>query len=73
MKGRVERGEELPHVEVMQTSRNAEAKKLAAVAEYVVTVMDGEGKLPGDLFVELMEYMVVRWDGARTAVGKGER
>ena len=50
-------------MEVMQTSRNAEAKKLAAVAEYVV--MDGEGKLPGDLFVELMEYMVVRLDDAR--------
>ena len=64
MKGRVERGEELPDVEVIQTSRNAEAKKLAAVAEYVV--MDGEGsKLPGDLFVELMEYMVPRWDDAR--------
>ena len=62
MKGRVEREEELPQVEVMQTSRNAEAKKLAAVAEYVV--MDGEGNLPGDLFVELME-MVVRRDNAR--------
>ena len=63
LKGRVERGEELPHVEVMQGARNAEAKKLAAVAEYVV--MDGEGKLPGELFVELMKYMVVRWDDAR--------
>ena len=57
------RGEELPQVEVMQTSRNAEAKKLAAVAEYVV--MDGEGNLPGDLYIELMEYMVPRWDDAR--------
>ena len=65
MKGRVERGEELPQVEVMQASRNAEAKKLAAVAEYVVTVMDGERNLPGDLFVELMEYMVPRWDDSR--------
>ena len=61
MKGRVEGGEELPNVEVMQGARNAEAKKLAAVAEYVVM----EGKLPGDLFVELMEYMMVRWDDAR--------
>ena len=65
MKERVERGEELPHVDVMQGARNAEAKKLAAVAEYVVTVMDGEGNLPGDLYIELMEYMVPRWDDAR--------
>ena len=50
----------------MQTSRNAEAKKLAAVAEYVVMVMDGDGKLPGDLFVELMEMMIVKWDDARS-------
>ena len=63
LKGRVERGEELPQVEVMQTARNAEAKKLAAVAKYVV--MNGEGNLPGDLYVELMEYMVPRWDDAR--------
>ena len=61
----MEREEELPQIEVMQGARNVEAKKLAAVAEYVVTVMDGEGNLPGDLFVELMEYMVVRWDDAR--------
>ena len=65
LKGRVQRGEELPHVEVMQGARNVEAKKLAAVAQYVVTVMDGEGNLPGDLYVELMEYMMVRWDDAR--------
>ena len=63
MKGRVERGEELPQVEVMQGARNAEAKKLAAVAEYVV--MDGEGNLPGDLYVELMEMLVVKRDDAR--------
>ena len=63
LKGCVERGEELPHLEVMQTSRNAEAKKLAAVAKYVV--MDGEGNLPGDLYVELMEMMVVKWDDVR--------
>ena len=44
----------------MQTSRNAEEEKLAAVAEYVV--MDGEGNLPGDLYVELREMMVVKWD-----------
>ena len=59
----MEREEELPQIEMIQTSRNAEEERLGAVAEYVVTA--GEGNLPGDLYVELMEYMVVRWDDAR--------
>ena len=65
LKRRVERGEELPQVEVtmmQQRPRNEEEEqKLAAVFDYMV--MDGQ--LPKEVFVELMETMVVKWDDAR--------
>ena len=72
LEGHIDRGEELPQVVVLQGSRNAESKMLAAVAVYVLTVMDGEGKLPRDLSstdgndgreVELMQGKVCTRDG----------
>ena len=60
----MERGEELPQVEVMMQERprnEEEEEKLAAVVDYMV--MDGQ--LPTEVFVELMETMVPKWDDAR--------
>ena len=46
----------------MQSPRvNGEEAKLAAAAEYVVM----DGKLPGEVFVELMEMMLPKWDNDR--------
>ena len=62
LKGRVERDEELPQVEMMEVSEeNAQEAKLAAAAECVVM----DGKLPGEVFVELMEMMLPKWDNDR--------
>ena len=63
LKGRVASDEVLPQVEVvqMQSPRNGEEAKPAAAAEYVVM----DGKLPGEVFVELMEMMLPKWDDER--------
>ena len=60
LKGRVERGgEELPRMEVGDSS---EEDVLAAAVKQMV---GEEGEMAKDVFVELMEYMVPRWDDAR--------
>ena len=60
LKGRVERGgEELPKMEVGPSS---DEDVVAAAVKHMV----GEtGEIAKELFVELMEYMLPRWDDAR--------
>ena len=62
LKGRVWRGEELPKMEVGHTS---EEDILAAAVKQMV---GEEGEMAKELFLELMEYMVPRWDDARSRV-----
>ena len=59
LKGRVERGEELPKMEVGHSSDED------VVAAAVKQMVGEEGEMAKDLFKELMEYMVPRWDDAR--------
>lgn len=69
LKGRVERGEELPRVEIMISSgeneEEAEAEMKKNLVKSVVEHVVMEGKLAKELFVDLMEYMVVKWDDER--------
>lgn len=95
LKGRVERGEELPIVEIGTIVREPKKKRkrtsiwvgptkkrkrqgetinedpeqvkkddevVAAVVEHVVL----EGKLVKEIFVDLMDYMMEKWDDQRT-------
>ena len=66
LKGRVERGEELPKVEKIgahddDDSLLAAAAAAAAAFEYVVM----EGKMAPELFVELMQFLVPKWEDER--------
>ena len=63
LKGRVERGgEELPKMEVGHSSDED------VVAAAVKQMVGEEGEMAKELFVELMEYMLPRWDDARNRV-----
>ena len=53
LKGRVERGDELPKMEVGESS---DEDVVAAAVKHMV---GEEGEMARELFVELMEYMVV--------------
>ena len=62
LKGRVERGEELPKMEVGHSSDED------VVAAAVKQMVGEAGEMAKELFLELMEYMVPRWDDARSRV-----
>lgn len=53
LKGRVERDEELPQVELMMH----EEEKVAAVLEHMM-----DGQFPTDMFERVMEMMLPQWD-----------
>ena len=62
----MERGEELPCVEINKKvrdkrGRQEEEKKEMMRANVLEFVVMG-GKMPNEVFVELMECMVTRWD-----------
>ena len=60
LKGRVERGEEeLPKMEVGQSR---EEDVFAAVVKHMI---GEQGEMAKEIFLDLMEYMVERWDDER--------
>ena len=70
------RGEELPSVEInlrrrrsKNKKKNAEDEMRAHVLEYVTVA----GKMPEEVYVELMDHLIPKWDDARRATwGGGE-
>ena len=63
LKDRVGRGEELPSVEINSRQHNDEDDMRADVLEFVTV----GGTMLKELYIELMEHMVPKWDDARRA------
>ena len=64
LKERVERGQDLPEVEIVGDDDDEEEQEeevARAVLEHVVI----DGKLVKELYVEVMEYMLPTWDDER--------
>ena len=67
LKGRVERGKELPKVEVgeeeEESEEESEEEEDVTLAVLKRVVLGGE--MPKELYVDVMDFMVPRWDDAR--------
>ena len=64
LRSRVGRGEELPCVEINSSRQHDEDDEMIADVLEFVTV---GGKMPNEVFIDLMGYLVPKWDDARRA------
>ena len=67
LKDRVERGEEFPSAKIKHIrNRNSIKKMHKEMRQRVMKLITVKGQMPNDVYIELLEYMVPKWDDARS-------